>query len=96
MAESTVSVLFAILGNLINSTLDTMGDMLGLSWNLLGSLSIVSAQGGITGIGVVLLIISVVGFLLAKFFLGSVKTLMKLAFVAVVIIALLIIGYSIA
>ena len=85
MAEGAAYVLLDIIGLLVQSTVGTMLDLLGLSGKLLGSLSFLSSGGGLVGIGVAMLIISVVGFLVAKFLLGSVKTLMKLAFAAVLL-----------
>jgi|WetSurMetagenome_2_1015567.scaffolds.fasta_scaffold1272136_2 hypothetical protein len=94
MAEGAAFVILDMLANLFQSTLGTAIDMLGLSGRLISALSFVSSDGGITGIGVALVIIAVVGYLLAKFFLGSVKTLMKLAFVAMILLALILLGYS--
>jgi hypothetical protein len=94
MAEGAAFVLLDILATLFQSTVGTMADLLGLSERLLSALSFLSSEGGMVGIGVALLIIAVVGFLLAKFFLGSVKTLVKLSFVGLVIVALLLLGYS--
>jgi hypothetical protein len=94
MAEGAAFVLLEIIEVLAQSTLGTMVDLLGLSDRLLSSLSFVSTGGGLLGIGVALAVIAVVGLLLAKFFLGSVKTLMKLAFVAIMLLAMILLGYS--
>jgi hypothetical protein len=94
MAEGAAYVILEMLGLLVQSTVGTMLDLLGLSEKLLGSLSFLSSGGGLLGIGIALLIISVVGFFVAKFFLGSVKTLMKLSFVVILLLGLILLGYS--
>lgn len=94
MAEGAAFVILDIIEFLARSTVGTMLDLLGLSGRLLESLSFLSSAGGLLGIGLALLIISGAGFLVAKFLLGSVKTLVKLAFVGIVIVALLLLGFS--
>jgi hypothetical protein len=94
MAEGAAFVLLDILATLFQSTVGTMVDLLGLSERLLSAISFLSSDGGMIGIGVALLIIAAVGYLIAKFLLGSVKTLIKLAFVAIIIVGLLLLGYS--
>jgi hypothetical protein len=94
MAEGAAYVILQMLGLLAQSTVGTVLDLLKLSENLLTSLSFLSSGGGLLGIGFAMLIISVVGFLLAKFILGSVKTLMKLAFAAILLVGIILLGYS--
>ncbi|MFH0956653.1 MAG: hypothetical protein V1813_02200 [Candidatus Aenigmatarchaeota archaeon] len=94
MAEGAAYVLLDIIKMMAESTVGTMVNLLGMAERLLSALSFLTTGGGLLGIGVALAVIAVVGFLTAKFLLGSVKTLMKLAFVGILIIGLIILGYS--
>jgi hypothetical protein len=92
MAESPLLVIIEMINVLIENTLGTMLRMLGLSGDLANSLFSLSSGGGGLAVALAFLILGAVIFFIAKFFFGSLKTVVKLIVVGLVIVAVLIIG----
>ncbi len=95
MAEGAIYVILEMISLMIENSIGTLLSLLGLSGDLMTSLSFVSQNGGMFGLFVVFGLIFIIGFFLLKFFMGSVKTVFMLIFAGVLIVAFLLVGMSI-
>ncbi len=94
MTEGPLIIILKMIMVVIENVLGTMLSLLGMLGQLLGSLFVVSAVGGTLGIFLAFAIFSIVGFFLAKFFFGSVKTVILLIIAGFLILIFLVWGFS--
>jgi hypothetical protein len=92
MTEGPIYIILEMLTTLINHTAESIFTLLGLSGDLLSSLSVVSSVGGGLGLVIVLLVLGVAGFFVVKFLLGSMKTVAMLILGVLAILAFLFVG----
>ena len=95
MADAPLMVILQMVTLLIENTFSTLFSMLGLSGDLLSSLSLVASGGGLLGLIVAFVVILVAGFFLVKLFFGSAKTIAMLVFVGALILAFIVFGLSV-
>lgn len=93
MAEGSIFVILEMIQLVIVNAINTLADLFGMAVRLLSSLLLVSAVGGTLGIVLAVITLSVVGYFLAKFFMGSMKTIILLVFAVFMIIIFLVWGY---
>jgi hypothetical protein len=94
MAEGPLYVILDMITLILDNTIGTLLRLLGMSGNLMESLSLVSSVGGGLGLLIVLAVIFVVGFFVFKFLLRSMKTIGMLILALLAVLALLFIGSS--
>ncbi len=94
-AEGPIFVILDMISLLIENTVGTMMSLLGLSGDLMGSLSLVMSSGGLLGMVVAFAVLLLVGFFLLKIFFGSVKTVAMLALAGVLLLVFILVGLSI-
>jgi len=92
MAESPVAVILEMISFLVQNTAKTMGGIIGLFGDLLGSLGVVSEVGGPLGFGLSVAILAVVGLFIAKILFGGGKKLIILIPVGIILVYLLVLG----
>jgi hypothetical protein len=96
MAEGPIYIILDMLTTIIKNTVETVFTLLGLSGDLLSSLSVVLSVGGGLGLLIVLIVLGAVGFFVVKFLLGSMKTVAMLILGFLAILAFLFIGAAFA
>ncbi len=94
MAEGPLFIILEMIQLLLENVLGTMLSLFGLLGELLGSLLVVIGVGGTLGLFLAVAILAVVGFFMAKFFFGSMKTVALLVMAGFLIIAFLLWGFS--
>jgi lipopolysaccharide export LptBFGC system permease protein LptF len=94
MAEGALYVILEMITLLIQNSVGTVMSILGLSGDLVTSLSPVSQSGGLLGLLIVFGIVFVVGYFLMKFFMGSVKSVVMLLFGGVLLVLFIVLGLS--
>ena len=94
MAEGPLFVILEMIQLVLGNAVSTLVDLFGIAARLLGSLLLVSAAGGTLGFVLAVIVLAIAGFFLAKFFIGSVKTIILLAVAFLLIVLLLVWGYS--
>ena len=94
MAEGPLFIILEMIQLLLDNVLNTMLSLFGLLAELLGSLLVVIGVGGALGMFLAVIILAVVGFFMAKFFFGSMKTVVLLVVAGFLIIAFLLWGFS--
>lgn len=92
MPEAPLTIVFEMVATIISNTIGTLGKISGLFGKLLESLGVVSTYGGTIGLVVSVLVLAIVGYFLAKFFLGSGKTIIILTIVGLVLFFLAVMG----
>ncbi len=95
MVEGPIYVIIDMIKLLLENTIGTIFGLLGLSGDLLSSLSVVSSVGGGLGLVIVLVILFAAGFFVVKFLLGSMKTAAFLILAGLAILAFLFIGSAV-
>jgi hypothetical protein len=93
MADAPINIILEMIKLFIANTINTMQSLLRLMIDLIGSMFAVSMIGGYLGIFLAVIVLSVVGVVLVKFFFGSVKNVVLLLIVVLVIVVFLILGY---
>jgi hypothetical protein len=94
MAEGPVFIILRMIAYLIQSAMDTLLGILRLLWELISSLALVSAVGGTLGVLLAVVIFAVVGFLIARFFLGSMKSIIVLLGAGLLILLFILYGLA--
>ena len=89
-------VILDMITLLLENTIGTFMSMLGLSGDLLSSLSAMTSAGGFLGLVLAFVVLLVAGFFLVKLFFGSAKTIALLIFIGVLIVVFIVFGLSIA
>ncbi len=92
MVEGPIYVILDMITLVLKNTVGTIFSLLGLSENLLGSLTAVTLAGGGLGLAIVLVIIAVVGFFVVKFLLRSMKLIAILILLGLGVLAFLFVG----
>jgi hypothetical protein len=92
MAEGPIYVIMDMVTLLLGNTVKTIFSLMGLSGDLLSSLSAVVGAGGGLGLVIVLVVLGLVGFFVVKFLLGSMKTVAFLVLATLAILAFMFIG----
>jgi hypothetical protein len=94
MAEGPLFVILDMIQLVLGNAVSTLIDLFGMAGRLLGSLLLVSAVGGTLGIVLAVIVLAVAGFFLAKFFMGSMRTIILLIVSVFLIMLFLLWGYS--
>jgi hypothetical protein len=92
MTEGPLIIILDMIMLVIQNVLGTLSSLMGMLGELLGSLFVVAGVGGTLGIFLAFIIIALVGFFLAKFFFGSVKTVLLLIVVGFLILVFILFG----
>lgn len=92
MPDAPLTIILEMIGTILSNTINTLVKITALFGNLLGSLGFISIYGGLVGLGISIIVLAVMGYFFAKFFLGSGKTIIILTMLGLVLIFLFILG----
>lgn len=94
VVESPLVIIIEMIRLLIDNTIRTVLDLIGMFLNLLGSLGFISAIGGIGVLILAVIIIAVVVYFLGKFVFGAGKGIIFLFIAGVIVAAILLLGLA--
>jgi hypothetical protein len=94
MTGGPLIIILEMILLVIENVLGTMFSLLGLLGQLIGSLLLVSYAGGSLGIFLAFAVLALAGFFLAKFFFGSVKTVILLIIAGFFVLVFIVWGLS--
>lgn len=94
MTEGPLIIILRMILVVIENALGTMLSLFGMLGQLLGSLFVVAGVGGTLGIFLAFVILALVVFFIAKFFFGSVKTVILLVIAGFLILVFILWGFS--
>lgn len=92
--ESPLMIVLDMIGLIINSIVRTVGSLIGMFLELIGSLGFISAIGGGGVLVLSVIIIAVVVFFLGKFVFSAGKGLILLFMAGAVVVLLLVLGLA--
>ena len=95
MSDAPLNILFEMIVLVMSNVIGTMLKLLGMFGQLVGSLLQVIGVGGGLGLVIGLVILGLVVYFLAKFFFGSMKTVIILAAAGVIVLFLIVWGLSV-